>query len=400
MDPLVSQPIVGLDAFTSDANAAKWSLSAQLLILAGRFAGKTAAPNPKKDTTAVPDRTTDATATVETATVETPDEDAVGTPTVRPLPRGSQVPHTTGALRSTPAQLWTALNASGDPYTAVTLLLSQLDNPSEIARVSAAASLIAIDTEIERARTTLTNIQRFTSPTARAMVALALGTPVRAPGARQAKPRVSPPQSIGEVSIGIAGTFGRWRSPQLTPGGELFALLKDKLSPDLYSDPESYYRWTGGYSEAARLDAAADLERWLATSGSARRLDSVYAHSHGGNVALDAVMLGIPIRFLLLIDTPALRRSGANWSEINGRVGRAVSLRSRLDLVLILDRLLHGGAGGPGSDGIDFDASFDCRVLSPPVWFSHTAMLRPAVWEKYGLVDQVRYEQSLVTKSS
>lgn len=385
MDPLLSQPIAGIDAFTADSPEAKWSRAAQLLILARQLAGS--------ETSAI--------AEARAATPEkSADEDALGTPTVRPLPHDSRVPHATGQLRSTPGQLWTAVNISGDPYSAVTLLLSQLDDPSEIARVSAAASLIAIDTETERARATLTKIRGFSSSTARAMTALALGSTALASAVRPAKPLTEPPRATGEVSIGIAGTFGRWRSPQLTPGGALFALLEKELSPDLYSDAKSYYRWTGGYSEAARQDAATDLERWLATSGSARPLDSVYAHSHGGNVALNAVTLGVPIAFLLLIDTPALHRKSADWSEINGRVGRAVSLRSRLDLVLLLDSVLNGGAGGPGSDGIDFDAAFDCRVLSPPVWFSHTAMLRPATWQKYGLVDEIRYERSLATRVS
>ncbi len=389
MDPLVTRPVIGLSAFTATGVAAEWTRSAQLLQIAAQLRPPGATLSGATPSGATPSGAAPPPPVAARARAEPHD---IGTPRVRPLESIS------GRVMSAPSnlapeELWTELDATGAPDTAVALLLTQLDSPSQIARVAAAASLVAAGTQRERAESVLRGIRRFDSTTARALTALTLGDV----GRRRASSL--PPARQTAVSIAIPGSFGRWRSTQLSPGGPLFRLLKADIAPDLYTDAASAYRWTGGYSQRARLDAAADLRRWIEQSG-VTSTDGIYSHSHGGNVALDAVSLGIDLRFLLLIDTPALRRSTAEWTRINARVGRAVSLRSRLDLVILLDQLLNGGPGAHGSDGLTFDAAFDVRLLSPPVWFSHTALLRPSVWAKFGLVEQIRYEYGLAGASS
>jgi hypothetical protein len=391
MDPQVTRPIAGLDAFTSADRSAAWSASAQLLLIAGKlvprdYAGPANSPPEAADVADVAD---------------VADAEAIGVPHVRPLDvrpldagDSSSLDSRVSSSRAsretkTAAYLWSALEETAEPLTAVALLLNQLDSPSQIIRVSAATALLAVSTETDRARSTLAGIRRFGSPTARAMTALAIGSAGAPPSARVAVPMT------GDVSVGITGSFGRWREPQLTPGGPLFRLLKEEVSPNLYADAASYFRWAGGYSEASRRDAARDFSLWLKTSGAPDRLDSVFAHSHSGNVALNAVTLGVPMRFLVLIGTPALHRPEGEWSTISRRLGRAISLRSRLDLVLLLDRLLGGGPEGPGSGGPTFGDAFNCRVLAPPVWFSHTALLRPSVWREFDLVEEIRFEHSL-----
>ncbi len=378
MDPLVSRPVPALAAFCTENAAAHWSRSAQLLLIARQIIA-----DPGGGERPAEVRPIDA------------DEAELAAPLVHRVSDPAALASPAATPKRTPSarELWKSLDSSADPATAIELLRHELDSKVQVVRVSAAASLLALGVETQVADARLREIARFSSPTARALASLCLDLP--APPLARASDHATT-----QVSIGIAGTFGRWRASQLTPGGALFELLKQNLSPDLYSDRASHYRWTGAFTEAARQSAATDLIRWLSTSASGATLNDVYAHSHGGNVALNALVDGATIDFLCLIDTPALRRPNAEWSLINSRARRAVSLRSRLDLVILLDGLLGGGPGSRGSDGLTFSPQFNCRVLSPPVWFSHTAMLMPRVWAKFNLVEEIRYEMSLQKPAS
>jgi hypothetical protein len=80
------------------------------------------------------------------------------------------------------------------------------------------------------------------------------------------------------------------RSDWYKPGSTFHRYLKRRVSADLYSG-DDYFRWDGRYSDSSRQLGASDLKRWL-RKHQVRSLDTIFAHSHGGNLVLTAVSKG------------------------------------------------------------------------------------------------------------
>jgi hypothetical protein len=189
------------------------------------------------------------------------------------------------------------------------------------------------------------------------------------------------PSEPTRTSITVHGTFARLRSDWYKPGSAFHRYLKRRVSADLYSG-DDYFRWDGRYSDASRQLGANDIKRWL-RSHKVRSLDTVFAHSHGGNLVLTAISKGVKARLLVLMNVPARSRRPREWDLIFTNAGRIVSLRSRFDLVIYADRSPQ-----------HFNAQV--RQLVPPgLWFSHGALLRPKVWERHRLPNEIAYERGL-----
>jgi hypothetical protein len=98
---------------------------------------------------------------------------------------------------------------------------------------------------------------------------------------------------------------------------------------------------------------------------------------------LTAIDKGVKTKLLVLISVPARKRSDREWESIFSNAGRVVSLRSKFDLVIYGDRSCQ---------------RFQARVrqlLPPGLWFSHGALLRPRVWERHNLPNEISYERGL-----
>jgi pimeloyl-ACP methyl ester carboxylesterase len=96
----------------------------------------------------------------------------------------------------------------------------------------------------------------------------------------------------------------------------------------------------------------------------------VFAHSHGGSVAMLASQAGTRIDRLVLLSCPV------HWPKYApdfARVSRTVSIRVHLDLVILAD-----GGGQRFHDG-----RIEENVL--PVWFDHFTTHDPDTWERYDL---------------
>src|SRR6185503_6803521 len=135
---------------------------------------------------------------------------------------------------------------------------------------------------------------------------------------------------------------------------------------------------------------AYDLGKWC--KGSEHRppadLDKVFAHSHGGNVALDAVVRHrIKMNLLVLMNTPSLHRTDEEWGIVGELVGRIVSLQTPWDIVRIADRN-HEIFYGLESDG-NFPAERVRTYRVGPWVTGHSKITNPKVWKKYNLDDLV-----------
>jgi pimeloyl-ACP methyl ester carboxylesterase len=164
------------------------------------------------------------------------------------------------------------------------------------------------------------------------------------------------------TSLLVHGTFARGSS-WWQPGGDFHEYVKAQVRPDLYGAADRF-EWSGGYSDAARALGAADLRAWV----QARGLDGldVFAHSHGGSIAMLATQAGLSIGRLVLLSCPVhLPKYAPDFA----RVGGAVSVRVRLDLVILVD----------GGGQRFHDPRIRENVL--PIWFDHFATHDPAVWQ-------------------
>ena len=190
------------------------------------------------------------------------------------------------------------------------------------------------------------------------------------------------PPEPARTSITVHGTFARLRTRWWKPGSEFHSYLLERCSRDLYGGSD-HFRWDGRYNEACRAAAASDLATWCRSHG-VRRLDTVYAHSHGGNVALTAAQEdGVRTGLMVLMSTPAQSRTDEQWESIFSRTRRIVSLRSRFDLVVLADR-----------SRLRFNARVR-QLLPPGLWFTHGSLLETATWERHDLPNEIAYERGL-----
>jgi hypothetical protein len=181
----------------------------------------------------------------------------------------------------------------------------------------------------------------------------------------------SKPPTTQSGLILIHGTCPWGRPNWSVPGtGPLFTYIKNRMRPDVYGAPD-YYRWGGGHTYYAREEAARDLSSWV-TSRELKGIDAV-AHSHGGNVALEATQLGCAFGELLLLSCPFLR--GKKYRLKRAAAERARSIRAKCDLVLLACRVWQLFPRGIGIAE---------SIL--PIWFyGHGATVNPDTWSKHGI---------------
>ncbi|MGV8966576.1 MAG: hypothetical protein ACOH2F_09870 [Cellulomonas sp.] len=200
------------------------------------------------------------------------------------------------------------------------------------------------------------------------------------------------PIADAEISTCIHGTWARHAHNRwYVPKSSLFQHIKEFATPGLF-DKRDYFRWTSGYTEDARSAGADDLINWRKKNGS--EFDTVYAHSHGGNVALEAAERGEQIRLLVLLHAPITRRSAEQWALIKANVGRIASFRTRADLVMLADGLHTGSSLDLPADVLR-GGSVMPHVTNPGGYFSHRYYLREEVWEEYDIASDIALERKL-----
>lgn len=251
------------------------------------------------------------------------------------------------------------------PASATNLMEACLRHPYEIVRVAAAIGYHDWSSERARLETILRDGTRSADLLVRQLAATGLAqvnpNDARLNDFEQRSGRVAG-ASGGHTAMLIHGTFALgalwWQ-----PGGDSHSYLLKELRPDLYSNPDRF-AWSGGYSVGARALAADDLIRWV-NNHNEQGLD-LFTHSHGGSVAMLSTNHGLQLGELVLLSCPVhLAEYQPNFSCVR----KVVSIRVRLDLVILADR------GGQRFK----DPRIEENVL--PLWFDHTATHNPEVWQ-------------------
>jgi hypothetical protein len=283
-------------------------------------------------------------------------------PTARPTPKDVQT--ASRLLRQAANRFYRDANAE----TAAALLEAGLRHPHQLVRVAAAASYFDLAADPQRATGVLEEGLNSRDLLTRDVAAYALShidpkNPKLSSLLRSRPKRSTHKRS--HTSLVVHGTWARsspWWQP---PNGDFWQYLYNHVDSSLYGANDRF-EWSGGYSDAARALAGNDLHNWV-QQHNLDRLD-LFTHSHGGSVAMLANQAGTTVGRMVLLSCPV------HWPKYSpdfNKVGKVVSIRVHLDLVILADR------GGQ----LFQDSRIHENVL--PIWFDHFATHDPGVWQKY-----------------
>jgi len=280
-------------------------------------------------------------------------------------PRGDQRA-AAGAVR----QAANAFYRDTSHESAAALLEVSLRHPQELVRVTAAASYVPITTDPAPALAILERGARSRDTLTRDVAATALGrldprNPALAPLLEPRRRRSSLRRS--HTALLVHGTWARTNSWWQPPNGDFWSYYHAQVDPTLYGAADRF-DWSGGYSDAARALAGNDLHTWVDGHG----LDGLdlIGHSHGGSVIMLANQAGTHIGRMILLSCPV------HWPKYTPdfmRVGRVISIRVHLDLVILVD------GGGQRFNHPQIEE----HVL--PIWFDHSATHDPANWQRHNV---------------
>jgi len=170
----------------------------------------------------------------------------------------------------------------------------------------------------------------------------------------------------GTIFSFVGSQIDKWWRPRT---GDLHIYLTRQLPHGHLYSRSDYFRWSGGWSDQARDDAADRLVEWIREHRFEGK--NIIAHSHGSNVlirATDKVELGT----IVLLSCPVqARRYGINFQNVK----RVVSIRVKWDLIIMADR---------GRQRFD-DARVQEIIL--PIWFGrHGTTRRSSTWRDQNLM--------------
>ena len=192
--------------------------------------------------------------------------------------------------------------------------------------------------------------------------------------------RATAESATGEhTAIIVHGTYAAgttWWRPHV---GQFWNFIRrQRRWPHLYAGSDPFW-WSGLNRHSARVQGARDLVDWARRHG-VSKLD-VIAHSHGGNVCLEAAQRGLAINRLVLLGTPIR-------TEFMLALDRIASIRnvfSISDWVQIPGTLPHRrGEGRTLADSATVSnvrAADDGTGRGP----GHSDLHSPATWQASGL---------------
>lgn len=140
------------------------------------------------------------------------------------------------------------------------------------------------------------------------------------------QPSTSAAPGVKPLSTMIHGTAA-WKNPWWRPGGDFHDFILKNRRPQLYAGG-ARFSWSGAYKNGHRQQAGLDFCDWAAEMAPGG-LQTVLAHSYGGEVAARAVSGGASVDELVLLSTPVTRE-----------VTKAVPLTTIIDVRLRLDPML------------------------------------------------------------
>lgn len=232
--------------------------------------------------------------------------------------------------------LWRAVATNGHQEDAVAWLRLLMADREPTAASAAAAALakwqrpkdIAIPAALNYARDALAHYADSRIAGASIIAVAALG--IRDNEYFPTLSRRGPSPTGSTTSLLVAGT-GSWANSWYLAGGDFHSYILREVRDDLFSGYHAF-QWSGAYKKRHRLEAARRLAGWV-DDVVGDDLNALFAHSYGGIVALNATTHGLKVKDLVLLSVPA-EEVRVEWRNI----GRAVSLRIHLDLVLLAAR--------------------------------------------------------------
>lgn len=272
--------------------------------------------------------------------------------------------------------LWVnARNSPTDPAASIAWLRTVMYSaPHRVDGVAAAAALshwrrpkgaTEVPGFLRDAREVLNRAARGDDAAAREVALAARRTGLARPGsaAEEDSEATRWKATPAQCSVTIHGTWA-WRGDWWYPGGDFHSFVAKSVRPNLYAGGAPF-SWSGGYFTKSRKKAAQRLARWSADIAGSQ-LDTAFAHSYGGGIALMSTTSGASYDRLILLSVPVHNDYDIEWRKI----GKAQSVRLSFDLVLAAARARQR-----------FGANVDELVLPLYPW-SHGATHDPALWTK------------------
>lgn len=134
-------------------------------------------------------------------------------------------------------------------------------------------------------------------------------------------------EALSTIVHGTSAWAGDW----WLPGGEFFEYVASDVRTNLYTAGDRF-SWSGRYSQRHRDTAAERFAEWCRAKQAAQ-VDVLFGHSYGGCIALASTAHGVQVETVVLLSTPD-HAPEVEWRNI----GRCVSLRIHLDLILLAAR--------------------------------------------------------------
>jgi hypothetical protein len=181
----------------------------------------------------------------------------------------------------------------------------------------------------------------------------------------------------GKLTIVVQGTGARGAADFL-PGGRFFEHIVSTVPDRAYAS----FQWSGGDSHQDRIHAARELANRIRAYpfSPGEKLNLIVGHSHGGNVDILAVNMGIGHRVENLVTLGAPSRPGYHLED-KSSVGRFVNVFNSFDNV----QVLGGGdyesplESGPAGRTQPLALNINWNVDFGPIR-SHFELHSPAAW--------------------
>lgn len=189
-------------------------------------------------------------------------------------------------------------------------------------------------------------------------------------------PRRAQSAAPASMTVLIHGTFAK-NQAWYQPGGDFHEYLRSQVYPDLYSNPNDLFRWSGGYSDGARRQAARELDDWCAAHPAGVR--RFVAHSHGANVVNLALQRGVDACTVIHLSPPVHPQYMPDMNRISSQ--RFFTIRPKIDLVVFID---GGNQDYRGTPVAQYERRRRCA------FFGHSTSHHPDRWRKRSVPTLVR----------
>lgn len=301
-------------------------------------------------------------------------------------------------------RLWNNMETWRSARSAIALLYLNLNNASELVRATAAAVLAAVrDPEnavVTDVLATSRDISGYAGEFARIASAYTFEPPSLDPESSNSETTdsdalaESPDDGANDwgkdpLSVIVHGTFsggGNLQKKWYFPRADLPVRIRSNCTPSLYAESADFFKWTGSYRPSKRDEAARKLSQWC-SSRSPSGIDTVIAHSHGGTVAIKAIIeQGLRVRLLVLLHTPVIKRQ--DWNVLLARVGRIADFRAPFDWVVSLDRIFTGSANALPKELLSISKDLSMQ-LSGKTRFSHVYYRTDSTWDNEAIPPKI-----------